>query len=149
MTDPIERISISMPKRLIERLDDMNARRGFDSRSQAIASMVEQQLVEYDESLGEEVMTGTITIVYDQSKNNLKKRLAEIEYENIAEVISSLHVLLENEHTMEVILVQGPGKKLRHIADQLVSCKGVKNGTMSLHSALIPPLHSKSISKKK
>lgn len=143
MHDPIERISLSMPRGLIERLDEMNARRGFESRSQAITSMIHQQLSEYAEDLGDEVMTGTITIIYDHARNNLKKRIAEIEYENIGEVISSLHILLENEHTMEVILVQGPANKLRHIADQLIACKGVQSGTMNLHSVVIPPLHGK------
>lgn len=148
MSEPIERISLSMPKGLIERLDAMNARRGFESRSQAISSMIHQQLAEYSENLGNEIMTGTITIIYDHARNNLKKRIAEIEYENINEVISSLHILLENEHTMEVILVQGPAGRLRHIADELIACKGVQSGTMNLHSVSIPQLHAKAVPKR-
>tara|TARA_R100000027_G_scaffold1806_3_gene1990 strand:+ start:6535 stop:6972 length:438 start_codon:yes stop_codon:yes gene_type:complete len=144
MSDPIERISVSMPRGLLRQLDEMAARRGFESRSQAISSIVHQEISAHAGDLGSEVMTGTINIVYEHGRNNLKKRLAEIEYKNIAEVISSLHILLEKDQTLEVILVQGPADKLREISDELSSCKGVMSGTLNLHSAVIPPLHGKS-----
>lgn len=133
-----------MPRGLLKQLDEMVTRRGFESRSQAISSIVHQEISEHAEELGNDVMTGTINIVYEHGRNNLKRRLAEIEYNNIAEVISSLHILLEKDQTLEVILVQGPARKLREIADELTSCKGVMSGTLNLHSAVIPPLHGKS-----
>ncbi len=55
-------------------------------------------------------MAGTITIVYDESKGNLLQRLAELERRFLDEVISSLHVQLENDHRIEVLLVQGPAR---------------------------------------
>ncbi|MET3870549.1 nickel-responsive transcriptional regulator NikR [Puniceicoccus vermicola] len=143
MSEPIERISLSMPRSLVRQLDEMIERRGFESRSQAISTMIHQQVAEHAEDLGNEVTTGTINIVYEHGRNNLKKRLAEIEYENIAEVISSLHILLESQQTLEVILVQGPASKLRQIANELISCKGVRSGTLNIHSAVIPQLHAK------
>jgi CopG family nickel-responsive transcriptional regulator len=50
-------------------------------------------------------------------------------------------VQLENNHRMEVILVQGPAGKLREIADRLLGCKGVRTGKLTLTSIIIPPLH--------
>ena len=86
-------------------------------------------------------MAGTITIVYDESKGNLLQRLAELERGFIDEVISSLHVQLQDYHRMEVLLVQGPANQLTRIADKLMALKGVKTGKLTLTSMIIPPLH--------
>lgn len=142
--DKVKRVSISLPESVYHQLDSLVAARGFDSRSQAVAEMITQEVADYSARLGNEIMTGTITLVYEHRRTGLRQQLAEIEYNNIAEVITSLHVFLEDEHTMEVLLVQGPAEKLKCIADQLITCKGVKTGELSLSSNLIPPIHSKS-----
>lgn len=136
----VERISISIPKSLLAQLDEMVDARGFDSRSQAITEMINTELAGHGEQLGDKVMAGTITLIYDHSKQQLQNRLSEIQHKYIAEVVSSLHVHLENQHTMEVILVQGPADKLKTIADQLITCKGVKTGKLQLTAIVIPPL---------
>ncbi len=87
-------------------------------------------------------MAGVITLIYDEAKGQLLQRLAELERTHVNEVISSLHVQLEDNHRMEVILVQGPAVKLRQIADRLIACKGVRTGKLTLSSMIIPPLHS-------
>lgn len=136
----VERISVSIPKSLLTQLDEMVEARGFDSRSQAITEMINTELAGHVEQLGDKVMAGTITLIYDHSKQQLQNRLTEIQHKYIAEVVSSLHVHLENQHTMEVILVQGPADKLKTIADQLITCKGVKTGKLQLTAIVIPPL---------
>ena len=57
----ITRISVSMPEDLLVELDGMVAGRGFGSRSQAVAAMINEQLLEHKRQLGNEVMMGTIT----------------------------------------------------------------------------------------
>ena len=58
-------------------------------------------------------------------------------------MISSQHILLEDEHVLEVILMQGPARTLRDITNKLVTCKGVKTAHLTLTPHLIPPLHAK------
>jgi len=137
----VSRISVSLPERLLRQLDSMVLARGFESRSQAIAEMVNQQLVEHRQELGEDIMAGTITLVYDHSTPGLKQQLADLQHQHLSEVISSLHVHLMHAHTMEVILVQGPAQQLQHIADRMLTCRGVITGKLQLTTAIIPPLH--------
>lgn len=136
----IERISLSLPGELLQRFDSLVDERGFDSRSQAVGELISRELDRHASSDGKQIMTGTIVLVYEHTRGDLKKRLAEIQYDHIDEVISSLHVLLENQHTMEVVLIQGKARKLRKIANELITCKGVKSGTMTLTSSLMPPI---------
>jgi CopG family nickel-responsive transcriptional regulator len=138
---PVSRISMSLPYALLKELDRMVGERGFISRSQAIADMLHRCLIEHKRELGDGIMVGTVTLVYDNSVPGLQKQLAELQSRHIDEVISSLHVHLVRNQTMEVILVQGPARTLQAIADQLISRRGVISGKMHLVAALMPQVH--------
>jgi CopG family nickel-responsive transcriptional regulator len=138
---PVSRISMSLPYGLLRELDRMVAERGFESRSQAISDMLHQFLIEHKRERGSELMVGTVTLVYDNAVPGLQKQLAELQCRHIDEVISSLHVHLVHNQTMEVILLQGPVDTLQRIADALISTRGVTSGKMHLVAALIPQLH--------
>jgi CopG family transcriptional regulator, nickel-responsive regulator len=137
----VSRISLSLPETMLTDLDRMVMARGFESRSQAVADMMHRSLMEHETELGDRVMVGTITLFYRNSVAGLQKMLADMQARHIDEVISSLHVHLQHNKTMEVILVQGPASKLQTIADKMTSCRGVISGRMQLMAALIPQVH--------
>lgn len=137
----VTRISISMPEELLMALDEMVVGRGFDSRSQAIGAMINEQLLEHKRQLGNEVMMGTITLLYDRSVRGLQKQLADLQCSHIDEVISSLHVHLVGQQMLEVVLVQGPASTLQAIANAMTTLRGVITGRLQLMAATMPPLH--------
>lgn len=146
--DPVDRrgtlasrISVSLPADLREELDRMVEARGYRNRSQAISDMVNFQLAEHKVQLGDEVMVGTITLFYDRQTHGLQRKLSDLQYKHIDEVISSLHVHLTENRMLEVLLVQGPAKKLQQIANELIAPRGVITGRLQLLAAVIPPLH--------
>jgi CopG family nickel-responsive transcriptional regulator len=138
---PVSRVSISLPRPLLTELDRMVDSRGYESRSQAIGEMVNYQLSEHKRTLGNEVMVGTITLLYDRFTRDLQKKLADLQYKHIAEVISSLHVHLSEDQLMEVILVQGPAEKLQAVANDMITLRGIITGRLQLLAAGIPPVH--------
>jgi CopG family nickel-responsive transcriptional regulator len=138
---PVSRISVSLPPMLLDELDSMVQSQGYGSRSQAIGGIVNYQLGEHKKKVGNEVMAGTITLLYDLSSRGLQKRLAEIQFKHIKEVISSLHVHLNRNQMMEVLLVQGPARQLQTIANELTTQKGVLTGHLHLLAASIPQVH--------
>ncbi|MDH5425815.1 MAG: nickel-responsive transcriptional regulator NikR [Gammaproteobacteria bacterium] len=137
----VSRISISLSEQLLKDMDLLVEQRGFESRSQAMASMIQHQITEHRCEFGEEVMAGTINLVYDHSTPGLQKQLTDLQHEYIDEVISSLHVYLMQAKTMQVILVQGPVSKLKMIANKMESCRGVISGKLQLSAALLPQVH--------
>ncbi len=137
----VSRISISIPEQLLNEIDMLVEERGFESRSQAMSSMIQHQITEYQCENGDAVMAGTINLVYDHSTLGLQKILADIQHQYINEVISSLHVHLKDTKTMEVILLQGPVSKLKMIADKMESCRGVISGKLQLSTAILPQVH--------
>ncbi|MEM9079486.1 MAG: nickel-responsive transcriptional regulator NikR [Verrucomicrobiota bacterium] len=138
--EQVDRISLSLPAGLLERFDGLVEERGFDSRSQAVGELMARELDRHASSQGRQIMTGTIILVYGHSNGDIKRRLADIQYEHIDEVIGSLQILLEKEHTMEVVIVQGKANRLREIANKLITCKGVNSGSMTLTDSLMPPV---------
>ena len=139
--EKISRISVSLPENLLRQFDDMVADKACDSRSQLIVDMIHQQLIQHHQDVGQDVMAGTINLVFDHSIPNLQKHLAELQYKYIDEVISSLNVNLAQSKTMSVVLVQGPGDKLKQIANEMISQRGVITGKLLLSTAIIPQVH--------
>lgn len=137
----VSRISISLAEGLLYQLDEMVMEKGFENRSQALSSMIHHFLTEHKSLNDNEVMAGTINLVYDYSVPGLQKQLVDLQHNYISEVISSLHVNLMNTQTMEVILVQGPGSRLQEIADRLQALRGVISARLQLAASLMPPLH--------
>ncbi len=140
ISDKVARFSVSLPANLLDELDAMVASRKFPSRSHAIAEMARERLIEHAQEDGQKSMAGTITLVYDYRKRNLQRRLSEIQHENYLLVVASMHVHLENQHYLEVLLVQGPPLELRRLADTLAGCKGVKHARLQLTASAIPQL---------
>ena len=138
---PVSRISISLPEDLLSDLDRMVKSRGFDSRSQAVNEMLHKALLEHKNEVGDDVMVGIIALFYNNAVSGLQKQLADLQVRYIDEVISSLHVHLMNNKTMEVVLVQGPARILQLIADEMTSKRGVISGRIHLVAALIPQVH--------
>lgn len=137
----VSRISVSLPQSLVNELDNMVSERGFDSRSQAIAEMLHQQIAEHSETYDDTIMAGTINLVYKHATPGLYKRLFDLQHLYLDEVISSLSVNLQDEKTLEVLLVQGPALVLRDIADKMISCRGVLTGKLQMSAAILPPVH--------
>lgn len=137
----VTRISMSLSEELLGELDLIVEERSAASRSALISDMIHQHMVEHKSQNRGAIMAGTITLLYNNAVTGLQKRLSAIQFEFIDEVISSLHVHLEHNQTMEVILIQGPAGRLQLVADTLMSQRGVVSGKMHLMAALIPQVH--------
>jgi CopG family nickel-responsive transcriptional regulator len=70
----------------------------------------------------------------------VRHQLAQTQAEYLKEVISSQHVFLEDDQSLEVLLVQGPAR-LRDLCDALRKVRGVQQLRLFTTTALLPPLH--------
>ncbi len=138
--DRLARFSVSLPESLLDELDAMVKNRGYASRSQAIATLARDGLVEYAAQLGTDTVAGTISLVYDHTTKGLQARLAAIQHKYYLMVVTSMHVHLENQNYMEVLLVQGKAPDLQQLADELTTCRGVRTGKLNLTATAMPPL---------
>jgi|HubBroStandDraft_1064217.scaffolds.fasta_scaffold23570_1 CopG family nickel-responsive transcriptional regulator len=138
----LSRLSISLPTELVERLDAMIAERGLPNRSQTVAELIRHQLAEHSEGQPGEVIAGTITLIYRAESGRVRHALAQTQLAYLKEVISSQHVFLEEDQSLEVLLVQGPSERLKQLCDDLRNIRGVQQIKLVTTNALLPPLHS-------
>ena len=138
----LARLSISLPAELLTQLDEMVAERALPSRSQMIAELIRHELAEHSESRDDAVLAGTLTLIYKAESGRVRHSLANTQSTYVKEVISSQHVLLEDDQSLEVLLVQGPAPRLHSLCDDLRKVRGVQQIKLVTTTALLPPLHS-------
>jgi CopG family nickel-responsive transcriptional regulator len=107
-------------------------RKGYNNRSLAMADMIRNHLVEDRWKFGDEEIAGTITLVYDHHKQNVQAALTDIQHDHHEVIVSTLHVHLDHNNCMEVLVVRGQAKVIQKIADELIKAKGVKHGKLTV-----------------
>ena len=138
----LARLSVSLPTDLLAQLDLMIGERGLPNRSQTIAEMIRHELSDHSEGQPGEVIAGTITLIYRAESGRVRHALAQTQLAYLKEVISSQHVFLEDDQSLEVLLVQGPSERLRQLCDDLRKVRGVQQIKLFATTALLPPLHA-------
>jgi CopG family transcriptional regulator, nickel-responsive regulator len=141
-TAQLARLSVSLPEELLNRLDTMVQERGLPSRSQMIAELIRHALAEHGEQRTNSVLAGTVTLIYRADNGRVRQALAQTQSTYIKEIISSQHVVLEEDQSLEVLLVQGPAWRLKELCDDLRKVRGVQQIKLVTTTALLPPLHS-------
>lgn len=138
----LSRLSMSLPAELSRQLDAMVEERHLPSRSQLIAELIRNELAEHGAAVRpEDMLAGTITLVYRGDMGRVRHQLAQTQADYLKEVISSQHVFLEDDQSLEVLLVQGPAKRLSGLCDALRKVRGVQQLRLFTTTALLPPLH--------
>ena len=73
-----------------------------------------------------------MTLIYDHHARLLLDKLTEIQHQYHEAIISSLHVHLDHDNCLEVILVRGKSTLVQKLANALIATKGVKHGRFML-----------------
>lgn len=128
------RFGISMNKELLERLDREIVKRGYPNRSEAIRDLIRNSLVELDWSRDDEEVAGTITIIYNHHVRGLSDLLLDLQHQHHGMIVSVMHVHLEHDHCLEVMVIKGRAAEARELAGQLIGVKGVKHGKLTITS---------------
>ena len=75
---------------------------------------------------------GTVTLVYDHHVRMLSEKLTDLQHEHHRQILSTLHVHLDHDNCLEVVVVKGKAKAVQTIAEKIISTKGVKHGRLIL-----------------
>jgi CopG family nickel-responsive transcriptional regulator len=131
----LSRIGVAIDSDLLAEFDALIESRGYGSRSEAFRDLIRDALVHQASTSATSRVVGTITIVYDHHQRLLSDRLTAMQHEFYHAMLSTLHVHLDHDNCLEVVVVRGKAGEVRHIADALISMKGVKHGRLTLTRA--------------
>ena len=127
----LTRFGVSLDEELLEPFDALCAVKGYSNRSEAIRDLIRKALVAEEWQQADGQGAGTLTLVYNHHKNDLARRLTQMQHDEHDIIIATLHVHLDHHNCLEVLILKGEAARVRALADKLISCKGVKHGTFS------------------
>lgn len=122
------RISMSLPRKILNDFDDVLKDRGYQSRSKGIRDALKDYILRYqwmNEMEGERI--GVITAIYDHHYTGVMEDLTEIQHDYKNYINSTMHVHMTDKYCLEVIIVQGDVKYLRDLTEKIMRLKGVEH----------------------
>ena len=130
MTD-LCRIGVAISEDLLGKFDSLIEKRGYTNRSEAFRDLIRNELVEEAWQTSDEEMFGTVTLVYDHHVRLLTEKLTELQHKFHSSILSSMHVHLDHDNCLEVILVRGKASTVQKLSSALIATKGVKHGRLT------------------
>jgi len=131
----LSRIGVAIDTDLLDKFDRLITQRGYTNRSEAFRDLIRQALIESGAERGDRIVVGTVTLVYDHHVRRLAERLTDMQHQSFHNVLSTLHVHLDHDHCLEVLVIKGKAAAVQKLADALISTKGVKHGRLTITSS--------------
>ncbi len=140
--DPLVRFSVAIGGELLQKFDDYREEHQYPNRSEAVRGLMRAALIEETVANDESDAMGVVTLIYDHHAGRINERLTEIQHQHLTRVVTTTHVHLDARRCLEVILLRGPARLVRELADNLIGTKGVETGRLVLASADPIPGHA-------
>jgi CopG family transcriptional regulator, nickel-responsive regulator len=128
----LARIGVAIDSSLLARFDELITQRGYTNRSEAFRDLIRDELVLKSWESPDAEVVGTVTLVYNHHVRMLSDKLNDMQHDHHKNILSTMHVHLDHDNCLEVIVVKGKAKNVQRIADGLISTKGVKHGYLTL-----------------
>jgi CopG family nickel-responsive transcriptional regulator len=127
--EKVKRIAVSLPSELAEKFEKTIRKKAYSNRSKAVADVFRDYLSNLEWQKRGNVV-GTITIIYDHHTRGVTDKLTELQHDFWGTIKSSLHVHLDHDNCLEVIVALGNAKKIEKLANSLIATRGVRHGKL-------------------
>lgn len=122
----IERVGVSLDKKLLEMFDQLITKQGYSNRSEAIRDLIRNRLSEEHLADPAAQATAGVFLIYDHHATKLSQQLIDLQHSHLLQVIASTHVHLDHHNCLEVIMLKGKVKEIEKLGNNIASLKGVK-----------------------
>lgn len=122
------RISMSLPRKLLEEFDEILHDRGYNSRSKGIRDALEDYIIRYqwmNEMEGERM--GTLAVIFEYHYTGVLKDLANIQHDFRNQITAVMRTEIGEKYCQEIIVVKGDVKHIRDLTEKIKSLKGVEH----------------------
>ena len=135
MKDPIVRFSVAIGGELLRRFDRYREEHKYPNRSEAVRGLMRAALIDEAVADDDSDAMGVLTLVYDHHAAGISEKLTELQHQHLPNVITATHVHLDAHRCLEVVLLRGPARIVRELADGLIGTKGVETGRLVVSAA--------------
>lgn len=124
----IERVGIAIERELLEQFDKLISAKGYSNRSEAVRDLIREKLLEQQWRAPAGEAVATVLLVYEHETMELSQKLTRLEHDEFHCVVATMHVHMDHENCMEILVLRGPGKRIQKLGERLISLRGVKHG---------------------
>lgn len=128
----IERVGVSLDKKLLLRFDELIAEQGYQNRSEAIRDLIREKLSTERLAEPNNEAVAAVCLVYDHHASGLMQKLTELQHCHLLQTICTMHIHLDAHDCMEVIVLRGKVGEINKTAENIISQKGVRLGRINI-----------------
>jgi CopG family transcriptional regulator, nickel-responsive regulator len=139
MKDPLVRFGVALEGSLLRDLDAVAHERGC-TRSELLRDLARATVGRAKVPKAVDAIA-TLTLVYDHHVRDLSEKLTDLQHELGEQVRATLHVHINHDLCLEVIVIRGRSDRLQSIADRLLALRGVKQGGIEIVTEFGEPDH--------
>lgn len=125
----VQRIGVSLEPELLEWFDKKIEKEGYTNRSEALRDLIRQKMVQEQWQSGNTECVAAVTLVYDHH-GEIGNKLVYMQHHSHVNIISTMHVHIDHDNCLEVIVLKGAGKDIQDLGNKMISVRGVKHGKM-------------------
>lgn len=135
----MERISVSLPRPLLEKFDRVLKEKGYLSRSEGIRDSIRSYMAEHSLlSRLEGEISGIVSLIYNHEEHSTSEELTDIQHEFSSIIQSSIHIHLDERHCLEAVVVRGEGSKVREFVNRAGRSRGVRGVKLAANVSEVP-----------
>jgi CopG family transcriptional regulator, nickel-responsive regulator len=128
----MQRITITIDDDLLEAVDELMKRRGYDSRSEAMRDIIRGMINRDRLAEPEADCIGALVFVFDHDVRNLARRITTAHHDRHDLSIASMNVHLNHESCLQVSVLRGPLGDVQEFSDSVSSQRGVRSAQLHL-----------------
>jgi CopG family nickel-responsive transcriptional regulator len=129
------RFSVSLEKDLLDRFDRYCEEGRLATRSEAIRQLLREKLTTAAWESDAADVAASLTLVYDHHKTRLTDKMLDLQHAHAERVVSSMHVHLDHDLCLDVIVLRGPAPALQELAAELSGLKGIHQAQLVIARA--------------
>ena len=125
------RFGVSVDVELLNNFDNLILKHKHSNRSQAIAALMRNKLIERTQQHKNADIVAIISLVYNHHKRELVNKVMDVQHDFQKVIISSQHIHLDHDNCLEIIACRGKNSITVELSRALGAIKGIKHTSLS------------------
>lgn len=131
----MQRVTISLDDAIAASFDMALHEQGYQTRSEAVRDLIRQHIdARRLEQEGGKHCVANLSYVYNHRIRALAQRLLDMQHEHHDLVVSTTHVVLDHDASLETMILKGPTHTVRALANVIQAERGVRFGSINVIS---------------
>nr|WP_313534499.1 nickel-responsive transcriptional regulator NikR [Haematobacter sp.] len=126
----MQRVTMTIDAEQLATLDAYASARGYASRSEAMRDILREVEARQVAEEAEGNCFATLTYVYEHETRELARRLTAAQHDHHDLSVAALHVHVDHDDCLEVVVLKGATADVRAFADAVTTQRGVRAGSL-------------------